>query len=169
MVGDRAVIECVDLQEPVIGADKSVFMRCRSGAIDDRANRDPGLLEAPEDEILHLVLAEDGRERHVRPRRCEMLGYDRRATDEILAAVEPHARGRRLGHAADHRRMGQAVDDGVADDMDGNAAEFTENLVQALEVDPIGVHQHQQLVDRNVGRPRFDQSGGRVDDIARRK
>ena len=165
-IGNRPIIERIHLQQAVIAADKGVLLRRRPGTIDNRLRADAGLLEAVDDEIAHRIVAEHRRKSDLGPRRCEMSRYDSGAADKILAPIEPHARCRRLGHAADHRRMGEAVDDRIADDMHCDAAELAQELMQLLESDPLGLHQHQQFVDRDVGRPRFDQRRGGVDDVA---
>ena len=96
-----------------------------------------------------------------------MLGDDGSTADEVDAVVEANARGRRLGHAADHGRVGEAVDDGVADHMHPLALAVLDDPSQAIEVEAIGLHQKQQLLERNVRRLGLDQVRGRVDDVAR--
>ena len=115
------------------------------------------MVEGIEDEILHRIVAEHGRQRDSRAGGAEMRGDDGRPADEVLPPVEPHARRRRFGHAADHRGMRQTVDDRVTDNVNRDTAEIIEDGAQPLEGDAFGLHQHQQLVDRYIRRARFDQ------------
>src|SRR5689334_3540017 len=98
-----------------------------------------------------------------------MRGDDRSAADEILSSVKAHAGRWRLGHTADHRRMRETVDDRVADDVDGDAAELVENGTQSREIERLRMHEHEKLVERQVWRTRLDECRGGIDDVAGRE
>src|SRR6185437_14095917 len=131
-------------------ADEGILLCRRTRAVDDRLHLNAHLREVLEHEILERVVAEHGRKGHVGSGRSEVRGDDGSATHEILPAVEAHAWRWRLRHAADHGGVREAVDDGVADDVRGDAAELMEEGTQRREIDALGMHQHEKLVDRKV-------------------
>src|SRR5215468_9230957 len=96
-----------------------------------------------------------------------MLGHDARAADEVRPIVEPHARRGGLGHSADHGRIGQAIDDRVADNVNPLALASLEDSPQAVEIKPVRFHQEEKLLERNIRRIVLDQMRRRVDNIAR--
>ena len=168
-VGDAAIVERVDLEQAVVAAHISVLVRGRPGVIDDRQRLHAGIGEVLKHEVLQGVVAEDGREGDLGAGGAQVLGDDGGAADEVDAAVEAHARRRRLGHAADHGRIRQAVDDGVADDMDFEAFELLHDLTQLGKAESLGLHQRDQFLHRDIGRPALDQVRRGIDDVARRK
>ena len=60
LIGDRAVVERVDLQKPIAAGNDRVLVGGRPGLVDDRLALDAGLAQALEDEILQRILAEHG-------------------------------------------------------------------------------------------------------------
>ena len=86
-----------------------------------------------------------------------MLRNHGSTADKVDAVVEANTRGRRLGHAADHGGVGEAVDDGVADDVHPLALAVLDDPSQAIEVEAIGLHQQQELLERDVRRLGLDQ------------
>ena len=135
-LGDRAVVEGIHLEQVVTAGHDGILVRGRPRAVDDRRALDARLLEILERELRQRVVAKHGRERHLGAGRRHMLGDDTGAADEVLAAVEPHAHGRRLGHAADHGAVRIAVDDRVADDVNPDAPELVERAPISAVVSP---------------------------------
>ena len=103
------------------------------------------------------------------PAALQVLGDDAGAADEILLALEAHRHGRRLGLAADHRRLGVGIDDGVADHVHVDAGKAVERAAQVVEGELLGFEQRDQLLVRQVRRRSLDQLGGGVDDVAGRE
>src|SRR5262245_1666652 len=95
-----------------------------------------------------------------------MLGHDARAADEVRPILEPHARRGCLGHSAAHGRIGKAIDDDVADDVNPLALASLDDPPQAIEIKPVGLHQEEKLLERDIRRIVLDQVRRRVDDIA---
>ncbi len=168
-IGDRAIVQRVDLEHPIVAAHEGVLVRGRAGMIQDRLGVDARLAQALQHEILEAVLAEDGGEGYLGTGGAHVLGDDCRATDIVYPVVEADAWGRRLRHAADHGGVREAVDDRVADDMHLDALEGLQCLTQPIEADPLGLHQGQQLVQGKIGRAGFDEGRGRENDIAGRE
>ena len=168
-VRDAAVVHRVDLQQPVIAAHEGILVRRRPHVVDDRFAFDPRFLQLGDDEVLEGVIAEDGGEDDVGPGRAEMGGHDGGAPDEIHAVVVAHARRGGLRHTADHGRVGEAVHDGVAHHVHVGAAEPGECLAEPGKRDALGVHQRDELFDRQVRRTGIDDGRGGIHDVARRE
>ena len=98
-----------------------------------------------------------------------MLRHDRSAADIVDLALEQHAHGRRLGLAADHRTVGIAVHDRVADDMDAASRHGVECLPQLVERDAVPLHDDLELFELDRRRREIDQVRGRIDDVAGRE
>ncbi len=75
----------------------------------------------------------------------------------------------RLGHTAYHRRVGQTIDDRIADHVDVDVPKVPERLPEPVEGDAFGLHQHQELVDAQIGRAGLDDGGRRIDDVPGRE
>src|SRR6266436_5412523 len=95
-----------------------------------------------------------------------MLGHDARAADEVRPIIEPYARRRGLIHSADHGRIGQAIDDRVADNMNPLALASLDDSPQAIEIEPVRFHQEEKLLERDIRRIVLDQVRRRVYNIA---
>ena len=121
LLGDGAIVERVDLQQPVAGDHDGVLARGRPRRVHDGQAADPVRRQVLEHLVLQRIVAEHGREHHVAPGRAQVLGHDGGAAREVLLGLEPHAHGRRLRHPADHAALGVAVDDRVADDVHADA------------------------------------------------
>ena len=87
-LGDRAVVERVDLEQLVAAGDDRVLVRGRPGAVDDRHAFDAGRGQVLEHEFGQRVVAEHGRERHVGAGGAQVLGDDGGAADEIEPLVD---------------------------------------------------------------------------------
>jgi hypothetical protein len=68
---------------------------------------------------------------------------------------------------ADHGRIGQAIDDRVADNMNPLALASLDDSPQAIEIEPVRFHQKEKLLKRDIRRIVLDQVRRRVDDIPR--
>src|SRR5262249_50688434 len=93
--------------------------------------------EVVESELGERIISHYCRERDLGARRLEMLGHNARAADEVRPIVEPHARRRCLVHSANHGRIGQAIDDRVADNVNPLALASLEDWPQAIETEPV--------------------------------
>ena len=135
-IRDAAVVDRIHPQEAVVTAHDGVFVRGGPGAVDDRPAVHAEPLEILQHEVLERVVPQHGREHHLRAGRAEVGRDDGRSADVIDTVVEADARRRRLGHTADHRRVGQAVDDGVADDMHRHPTKLGQGIAKAANVIP---------------------------------
>ena len=98
-----------------------------------------------------------------------MLGHDGGSADVVDLALEQDTHGRRLGLAADHRAMGIAVDDRVADHMDVIPGHRVKRLPQPVERDVVALHDDLELLQLDRGRRKIDQAGRRIDDVSWRE
>ena len=98
-----------------------------------------------------------------------MLGDDGRAADIVFAALEQHRHGWRLGKAADHRALGVAIDDRVADDMHALRRQAVDRAPQVVEFRAAALHRQLKFLERQVGRLHLDEARGGIHDITRRE
>src|SRR6516225_4926469 len=166
LVGDAAVVERIDLEQAIVAAHIRILVRRRSRPIDDRHDIDARGFEVLQRELGERVVAQNRGERDLGAGGLEMLGHNARPADEVCAIVEPHARRRGLGHPTDHGRVGQAIDDDVADDVNPLALASLDDSPQPVEIEPVGFHQEEKLLKRDIRRIVLDQVRRRVDDIA---
>ena len=155
-LGDRAVVDLVDLQQAIAAGDDGVLVGGRAGTIDDRHALHARLRQIVEREFRERIFAQHRGKRHVRAGGLQVLGDDAGAADVVVLLLEAHAHRRRLGHAADHGALGEAVDDRVTDHMHLEAFELVEALAQIAEIDPLRLEQQHQLLGREFRRLGLD-------------
>ena len=80
-----------------------------------------------------------------------MFGDDAGPSDEVLPTVEPHAHGRRFGHAADHGTVRITVDNRIADDVNLDALELVERASDVRGGQPLALQKCQQLLGCDRG------------------
>ena len=168
-VGNRAVVERIDLEQTVAADNDRVLVHGRSGLVDDGVELDAGRFEVVGHKILELVVAQHGRERDLGPGGDQMLGDDAGAADIVDLALEGDAHRRRLGLAADHGAFGVAVDDRVADDVHAVAVHIVEHATQTVEGDVVALHHDLQIRVTDVGRFDLEERARRIDHVARRE
>jgi hypothetical protein len=118
LVGYRAIIQRIHLQEPIAADDDRVLVDRRPRAVDHRVDLDIGAFEIVDDEISVAILPEHGRKGDAAAGGSQMLCHDPGPANVVDLTLEQHAHGGRLGVAPDHGAMGVAVHDGIADDVD---------------------------------------------------
>src|SRR5262249_2889922 len=139
-VGDAAVVERIDLEETIVAAYIRILVRRRSRPIDNRHDIDTRAFEVLQRKLGERGVSQYCRERDLGPRRLEMFGYDACAADEVRPIVESHAWRRGLVHSADHGRIGQAIDNRVADNVNSLALASLDDSPQAIEIKPVRFH-----------------------------
>src|SRR5882672_2519185 len=169
LVGNRAAVQRIDLEQAVAARDDRVLVGGGSRLIDDLAADHAAAPEAFEDEVLERIVAEDGGERDLRPGRTQMLGDDGCSADVVVSTLVEHAHRRRLCLPSDHRGLGIAVHDRVSDDVHAEPVQPIERRPQGVEGETLAFHEREQLLVLDRRRCEFDELGGGVDDVARRE
>ena len=77
LVGDRTVVERVDLEKPVAPDDDRILVDRRPGRSITACTSTPAFLQVVDDEVPVAVVAEHGRERHPAAGRRKVLCHDR--------------------------------------------------------------------------------------------
>ena len=99
-----------------------------------------------------------------------MARHDGGAPDEVDLLFELDAERGRLARAgADRRAIDVGVDDGVAEDMHTEATALIEGAPQAVEGDPLRLHQGEQFLHVQLRRLGLDEARRGEDDIAGRE
>src|SRR5262249_19579299 len=117
-------------------------------------------------EVLELVVPEYGREGHGRASAAQVPSHDSRSASVALGALELDAKGRKLCGGAQERAIAVSIDDGVADDVRANRVETLQRLVEIREGDAFGIHDTDELLDRDLRRLELDQLRRRVHHVA---
>src|SRR5258708_15643146 len=96
--------------------------------------------EAVEYKALVSVIAENRGKRDLSAGGAQVLRHYASTADEISLPLEAHADGRRLRHPADHRRIGVAIDDGIADDVGADSLQRRHRIAQGLAGHAFALH-----------------------------
>ena len=168
-VGHDAVVDPVDLEHPMMIGDEPLLEGGGPAGVDESPRRHPGGGQVVDHEGPQLVVAQDGRERHLGSNAADVLGHHGGAAHEGVGVLEPEAEARGLGALAEERAVRVAVNDGVAHDVRADAAEIVQGRPQLIEADALGLQQRDQLVDGEPGLVLGDDRARRVDDVAGRE